>query len=947
MAMIRIRWTVAPTLWMLTALFLTASPARAQSQGNGPEAEPSQGEAPQGAGAAPTTTQPRAPFHTNHEDKPTARAVRTDATIDIDGRLDEPAWMTAPPASGFWQVDPDEGAPASEPTEVRFLYDDDAIYVGAWLWDNDGQIPQRLARRDVGTGDVDLFAVHFDSYHSHRSSNRLNVIASGTMRDVAAGANEGRLTGGDLSWDPVWDVRTTVTDHGWFVEMRIPFSQLRFNPEEEQVWGLQMERKIRPQQENTVWVWIPKTEPQGQITFGHLVGLSGIKPGRRLELLPYAGGSAEYVVVPRNEDVAFDNPFRSGSDYFGNVGLDLKYRLTSNLTLDGTINPDFGQVEVDPAVINLTAFETRYEERRPFFVEGAEIFDFGGGSSGGRGGPSRQTPQILYSRRIGRAPQGSVPGEAAYDLMPGVTTILGAAKLSGKTASGWSMAALDAVTSREMALWRDEENVEDEIEVEPLTNYFAARVRRDMRGGQTILGALFTAVHRDLSGSPLERDLHARAYSGGIDFSHDFADRAWQVSGLFSPSYVTGSSNALIATQRRSSRYYQRPDADYLGIDSAATSLYGYSAQAAISKQSGMWRFGTSASATSPGYEVNDLGFSTLADRIDLNTELGYQQTTPGPVFRSWDLRVSQDLAWNFGRDLIDNSTRISGEVQLPNFSSFDANLSYNPAKLNQRLTRGGPLARDPAGYSMGLGFGTVNQARVSVRTGINYGEDDSGAWERNVNFDLRLRTGEHFETQIGSSFSQSYATAQYVTSVADPTATGTFGRRYIFADLRQNTLEIDARFNVTLTPRLTIEIFAQPLLGSGNYQNLKELRAPGSFDFTRYGVDAGTLTPVDGERSYESDPDGAGPATPFRLDNEDFNIRSLRSNAVLRWEWRPGSTLFVVWQQTRSGRLDAFDPSSPFHRVGNFRFGRDAGDLFELRPDNVFMVKLSYWLNP
>ena len=247
----------------------------------------------------------------------------------------------------------------------------------------------------------------------------------------------------------------------------------------------------------------------------------------------------------------------------------------------------------------------------------------------------------------------------------------------------------------------------------------------------------------------------------------------------------------------------------------------------------------------------------------------------------------------------------------------------------------------------MRLGFGTVGQARVSVRTGINYGEDDSGAWERNFYIGLNLRAGEHFDTEIGPSFSQSHATAQYLTSVADPTATGTFGRRYVFADLKQSTLEIDARFNITLTPRLTIEIFAQPLLGSGNYENLKELRAPRSFDFNRYSVDAGTLMAVAAGRSYEIDPDGAGPATPFRLDNEDFNIRSLRSNAVFRWEWRPGSTLFLVWQQTRSGRLDASDPNSPFHRVGNFRLGRDAGDLFELRPDNVFMIKLSYWLNP
>lgn len=928
MAQARVGSAVALAFWISAAVLMLATEAKAQ--GKGPEAgnqRPAQ--------AAPTTSQPRAPFHANHEEKPTARAVRTGATISVDGRLDEPAWMTAPPVTDFWQVDPDEGASVSEPTEVRFLYDDDAIYVGAWLYDNDDQIVTRLSRRDTAIPDVDLFAVHFDSYHSHRSSNRFTVSASGAIRDLAMGANAS-LTRGDRSWDPVWDVRTTVTAEGWFAEMRIPFSQLRFSQDEEQVWGLQIERKLRPQQENTVWVFKPKDEPDGQTNFGHLIGLSGIKPGRKLEFLPYAGGSAEYVAVPKNDDVSFGNPFRSGSDYFGNAGMDLKYGLTSNLTLDATVNPDFGQVEVDPAVINLTAFETRFEERRPFFVEGAEIFDFG-----------EDAAQILYSRRIGRSPHGSAPSGAAYDLTPQATTILGAAKLTGKTASGWSLAALDAVTSREMASWRDDENNESELEVEPLTNYFAGRVRREMRGGQTTLGALFTAVHRKLSGSPLEGGIHATAYSGGLDFSHDFDNRAWHVSASLSPSYVTGSNGALIATQRSSRRYFQRPDADHVSVDSAAMSLFGYSAQASLSKQSGLWRFGAVASAISPGYEVNDLGFSRNADRISTWMNLGYEQNQPGPYFRSWNVRASQDLAWNYGGDLIDTSARISGRVQLPNFSSFSTHLSYNPAKLNARLTRGGPLAREPAGYSASLNFNTVSQARVSFRTGVRYGEDQSGAWQRSFNVSLNFRGGEKFEARIGPSFEQSHATAQYVTSRTDQTATRTFGRRYLFADLDQSTLSMDARFNVTLTPRVTIEIFAQPLLSSGNYENLKELRAPRTFDFNRYGTDAGTITALDGGRRFEIDPDGAGPASKFPVDNRDFNVRSLRSNAVFRWEWRPGSALFLVWQQTRSGRLAASDPDYPYARVGNFRLGRDAGDLLGLRPDNIFLVKMSYWLNP
>ena len=928
MATHQTRSALASALFASAATLISGAAAQAQVKGPGTTENPA-------AAAAPETALRTAPTYESHEERPSAEAVRTADRITVDGRLDEPAWMTAPPVTDFWQVDPDEGTPITEPTEVRFLYDDDAIYVGAWLFDNDGTIVSRMARRDTGLPDIDLFAVHFDSYHTHRSSYRFTVAASGAIRDLAAGAND-RLTGGDRSWNPVWEVRTTVTPGGWYAEMRIPFSQLRFSQDEEQTWGLQLERKIRPSQENTIWSFVAKDQPQGRITFGHLTGLRGIKPGRRLELLPYVGGSAEYTNVPLDGDASFANPFRSGSDYFGNGGLDLKYRLTSNLTLDGTVNPDFGQVEVDPAVINLTAFETRFDERRPFFVEGAEIFEFGD-----------HAPEILYSRRIGRQPHGSVPGEAVYDLTPSATTILGAAKLSGKTANGWSLAALNAVTAREQAFWRDIQDTEETLEVEPLTNYFAGRARREIRGGQTTFGILATAVNRDLSSSPLEGKIHSSAYSAGLDFSHDFADREWHLSGSFSPSYVSGSSASLIATQRASSRYYQRPDADYLGVDSTATSLFGYSALAALRKQAGLWRFQVSGSAISPGYEVNDIGFMTRVDRIFTQADFGYDQTRPGTYFRNWNMTVAPRLAWNYGGDLIEASTTLSARAQLHNFARVSGRFSYNPAKMNQRLTRGGPLTRDPSGYSGSLNYSTVNQASVTWRLGAQYGSDRSGAWQRGTNFSLNFRTGGKFDMSIGPSFNQSRRTAQYITSVSDPTATSTFGRRYVFGELDQSTLSINTRINVTLSPQTTIEIFAQPFLSSGNYENLKELAAPRTFDFNRYGAGAGTIVAVDEQRHFQIDPDGGGPASQFQVDNKNFNVRSLISNAVFRWEWKPGSTLFLVWQQSRSGRVVASDPDSPFSRVGNFQLGRDTSDLFGLSADNILLIKVSYWLNP
>ena len=435
---------------------------------------------------------------------PGALAVRISTGIEIDGRLDEIAWSEAPPITGFTQNDPFESQPVSEPTEVRFLYDDNALYIGGRLYDS-GPVTTRLARRDAIVADSDFLIVVIDSYHDHQTAYHFATNPSGMKRDIAV-SGAGRAYGGfgrgggGSAWDPVWDVATSITDEGWFVEMRIPFSQLRFSPEDTQIWGVQIERAINRKKERAVFSFTPKLEATGIARYGHLTGIRGVGAGRKLELLPYVGMRAEYVDQAPSSQVAFGNPFRSGSDYFGRAGLDLKYRLGSNLTLDATVNPDFGQVEVDPAVINLTAFETRFAERRPFFIEGAEIFQF---ARGGPGGTTGRSPQVMYSRRIGRRPQGRVSSSAVFSDAPTATTILGAAKITGKVWSNWSVGLLEAFTGREYAPYVDDLSIPGESLVEPPTNYLGGRLRRDLRSGQTQIGMMATAVNRaKLSLSP-------------------------------------------------------------------------------------------------------------------------------------------------------------------------------------------------------------------------------------------------------------------------------------------------------------------------------------------------------------------------------------------------------------------------------------------------------------
>jgi len=737
-------------------------------------------------------------------------------------------------------------------------------------------------------GDSDWFGVMIDSYLDHRTAFGFDVNPAGVRHDEIK-----TIDVDDYSWDPVWEAATTVDSTGWTAEYRIPFSQIRFSNAREQVWGVQFERIIGRNREYAVSTFIPKSIRGGVPQYGHLLGVEGIRPGKRIEVLPYTVQRASYVDPGTN-------PFLDKPELGTEVGLDLLFRLSSNLTMNAAFNPDFGQVEVDPAVVNLGVYETFFEEKRPFFIEGSEIFGFGAaGTSGG---------QIFYSRRIGRAPTLSPP--PGPNDMPTATTILGATKLSGKV-GGWSLGILEAVTAEEKARFQDPSGVTERFPVEPLANYFVGRARREWRGGQTYFGSILTSVHRDLTIAPQEAAMHRAAYAGGADFRHEFANRGWAINGDMELSRVEGSTSAIIATQRRSNHFFQRPDADHLEVDSSATSLNGYSANLRLTKQGGAhWRGFVGSAFTSPTYEVNDLGFAVRTDRRDFAGGVTYLQNRPGSTWRRWQVNVQGRAERNYDWQSILNFVAANGFAQTLGYWSISANAQYFLKAYDDRLTRGGPLALRPRQVAANLSIASDGRKPVTFNTFAGGNKLEFGGWAWNVGTEVGVKTSSRWNLTVGPNFSKAYTPAQFVQSVADPTYTPTYGRRYVFAPLHQTSVGLETRFNFTFSPTLTLETYAQPLLSSADYGDAKQFVAPKTYDFVAYNGQVPSL---------------------------DFNLRSLRGNAVLRWEWREGSTLYVAWQQQRSD----------FQPYGDFDFGRDQRALFGTRPDNIFLVKMNYWLNP
>lgn len=847
-------------------------------------------------------------------------ATRAASAIVVDGRLDDAAWRTAAPAVDFRQRDPDEGKPPTESTELRIAYDNEALYVGARMLDREPKrIVRRLSRRD-GSADADRIRIYLDPRHDHLTGVVFEVSAGNVQGDSAI-FND---SWDDRSWDGVWTSAVTLDNEGWTAEIRIPFSELRFPAAERQTWGINAERYIQRKNESDWLELVPKKESGLASRMAHLTGLDGLRRRRHLALLPYAVARSE-MVAP-----AAGDPFNDGSHMFGATGLDLKYGLGSDLTLDASVNPDFGQVEVDPAVVNLSDFESFFEEKRPFFIEGSQIFgNFGHNGANNFWGFNRAEPDLFYSRRIGRAPQGDT--QADYVDRPSATTILGAAKVTGKLPGGWAVAALEAVTQREHAR-RATGPARSLAEIEPLTNYFVARTHREMKRGG--LGAILTSVARDHRDAVLRAALVDRAWVAGVDGYYFFdAKKDWVVTGRLAGSHLGGSAAAVETVQRSSQHYFQRPDARTVRLDPFATSLSGWTGALNLNRQGGRIRVNGALWAVSPGFESNDLGFNSRTDRWGGHAVVDFRKTDPDRFTRSRFLAVAKWYVFNFDRERQGDGLHAFGEVQLRNYWSAFLGVFKTWRVQDDRLTRGGPSSLRGAAKGTFGSVRTDSRKPVSGRLEGEYESNEFGGWNASTQATLELKPLPSLSVSVGPSLLRSHNPAQWVTSVDDPTAAATFGRRYVFADLNQTEVSMTTRLNWILTPNVSLQVYAQPLISVGEYRDFKEFARPRRFDFLRYGRDTGSLAYDGTAATYSVDPDGPGPAPPFSFDRPHFNFKSLRINAIFRWEWRPGSTLYLAWTQRRE------DTAYP----GEFEFRRDVRGLVAAPADDVLLMKVSY----
>jgi hypothetical protein len=702
-------------------------------------------------------------------------------------------------------------------------------------------------------------------------------------------------------------------------------SQLRFSADDRPTWGINLARFVRRRNEEVWAELVPKNESGLASRMGHLVGLDGIRPSRHLELVPYVASRGEFIAPASS-----GNPFNDGSQLFGSMGLDVKAGLGGSFTLDATINPDFGQAEVDPAVVNLSAFETFFAERRRFFIEGAEIFNtFGTGGANNFFGFNTVDPDVFYSRRIGRAPTGSADGD--FVEAPRATTILGAVKLTGKTPGGWSVGFVEAVTSRERARVLTG-GVGGRADVEPASNYAAVRVLREFtRAG---IGMLATSVRRRLDTPVLAAANVRRAEVIGGDGYYFFdRDRDWVVTGKLSGSYVAGSREALLELQRAPQRYFQRPDAAHLAEDGSRTSLRGYAGRVNLNRNSGVWRANASLWGVSPGFESNDLGFHNEADRAGGHGVLLWVNQSPNRVTREHVAWIAKGWSWNFDRELTSDLWFGCSDATFLNYWSVGACAAHFGSVLDDRLTRGGPAVVIPAGRMFSVAGGSDQRKWLAVRLNVGRDWNDAGGEGLNSRLEVNLKPLSSLTISTGPSVNRSTNVAQYLRT--EPSASSeTSGARYVFGEIRQTEVTLTTRVSYVMSPRASLQVFMQPLLSTGDYSRFKELARGRTFDFNVFGDNGSSIARDGGTGMYTVLPSLTLPDT-FSFDDPDFNFKSLRLNAVFRWEFRPGSTLYAVWTEMRE------DLSSP----GTFRFGRDASALFGAPSDDILLFKIAWWI--
>jgi len=827
----------------------------------------------------------------------------------IDGKLDDDCWETGTWAGNWHQWIPKEGAEPTYPTQIKILYDDKNLYVAFRAYDNEPDKIQRYAGiRDEFSGD--MVGVNFDSYRDYRTGFEFTVTAWGQKIDLIL-FNPDRW---DVNWNPVWKVRTGLEDSAWVAELEVPLSQLRYSNQNEQVWGMHTWRYLSRLQEESNWEKQSKTSPGMLYNFGELRGIQGLKKSRRLEIMPFALGEMKTFEEERN------NPFtENGRSLSGNAGLDAKIGVSSNFTVDLTVNPDFGQVESDPSVMNLTAFETFYEEKRPFFLEGLTIFNY---ESDGN--------TLFYSRRIGHAPSLVLSqDENFFRQTPDKTTILSALKFSGTTSKSLSVGVIQSITANEFARVSDSLGNRSKIKVEPLTSYTVARIQKGYKAGNTIVGGMLTSVNRVMDESSLEF-LSNNAYSGGFDILHHWKDKEFYIDGKLMGSFVNGSETAIRGLQESSARYYQRPGADYLDYDTTRTSLSGFGGKFRIGKKSkGLWRYSTGVRWLSPGIELNDLGYMTQADEIENGNVVSYFVNQPVSIFRSYEITLEQFNSWNFGGTYLGSGGHLALSSAFLNQWSLSANLIFHSQATDTRILRGGPDMIMP-GNIMSFGFiQTDPSKKISATLEGSFEkflDKCSTTWE--VMPGITIRPVNRLKIAITANYSENHNLLQYVSENNYLSE-----KRYILATIDQKTQGFTFRIDLNLTPEFSVQYYGSPFVARGTYSEYKRITDPESKDFNQRFVIL--PDPVKSGDIYGFD-ENNDLFIDYSIPDPDFNFFQFRSNLVAKWEYRLGSFIYLVWSGERTGS-DTFSDTS---------LGDSYKQLGKVFPDNIFLVKLSYWFS-
>ena len=844
--------------------------------------------------------------------------------IYLDGKLDESTWIFTENSSNFIQRDPIEGEPATESTSFSILYDDENLYVAVRaLTDDVSTIKGILSRRDVDTPSDWVF-VSIDSYNDNRTAFEFGLNPVGVKMDARRfdDVNE------DTNWDAIWDGEASIDENGWYAEFKIPFRELRFDNNDKKSWGIQVRRYIAENNEEVYWSFWPKEENGYVQHYGDLKGIEDIPNQKRIYVMPYITGAYD-----KTDDLR--TPVHPNSyNYSENFGLDAKVGLTNNLTLDMTINPDFGQVEADPAELNLSAFESYFEEKRPFFVEGGNIFNF----SLGLGDGDQSANSLFYTRRIGRAPHDYAEDDNGYETNPSATRILSAAKLSGKTSNGWSIGVLDAVTRKEIGTVKFDNGAPTINQtVEPLTNYFVSRIQKDLREGKTTIGGIFTSTSRNIEDEHLDY-LHNKAYTTGLDFDHAFLDDKYEFEGAFAYTDVYGTKEAILETQTNSRHYFQRSNTNHLSIDSLATNLNGFAHKMAFSKVRGEhWRWTLGEWAFSPKFEANDLGFNRESDTQVQFAWAQYREDDPGEYLRRYSINFNVWRGATFGNESTGNGGNVNGNLTLNNYWHMGSGLNWGLPGWHTSATWGGPAVRTGSRLNWWGFIDTDSRKTINTEIFAFWGQNGSGSKWHGFEPNINWRPTQNFAVSASIAYRNMYDSWANWPDYAATEDLQTGLNDYIMAEMDQNTISATLRLDLTLTPNLSIQYYGSPFITAGKYYNFKKLVDPKgdtfSDRFLEYNESVQSYNSEDEMWEIDYDNDGI---INYEISNLDFNYKQFNSNLVLRWEYKTGSALYLVWSQGVSDSVEN----------GTYNYSKDLKNLFKSNIENVVLLKFSYLLN-